>query len=238
MENKFTSALSFMRNVSKSVFLYKNLWKDNTTALLHAPREVDKSSQAIDIAISLSSAGKKVLYVDTQSSLSDHLEQLKNATDNLSIFIPAYDTPDNPADYADLVLSGIEEAIKETDIRIFIVDSVTRIAALSFGRNASPSYIMKRLVALQARYGVSFLIISHDSTRAVDRALVNLADAEIVALTPQALEPLVVPVVTAVSLSQSAGNGEEPQNSEGRPLTREQRRAMKRRAKKNKRSRQ
>ena len=93
MDNKFTSAISIMKNASKSVYLYKNIWKENTTALLHAPRAVDKSAQAIDIAVGLSSAGKTVLYVDTQSSLSDHIEQLKHATDNLSVFIPEYDSP-------------------------------------------------------------------------------------------------------------------------------------------------
>lgn len=236
MFNKFTSAISFMKNASKSIFLYKNIWKENTTALLHAPRSVDKSAQAIDIAVGLSSAGRKVLYVDTQSSLSDHVEQLKNATDNLSIFIPAYDSPDDKTDYADLVISGIEEAISTTDIRVFIVDSLTRIAALSFGRNASPAYIMKRLVALQVRTGVSILVISHDSTRSTDRALTNLADSEIVAVenTDNNVLPASLEMISAQTVAYA---DDEPLSPEGRPLTRQQRRALERRAKKNLRSR-
>ncbi|MDE5568481.1 MAG: AAA family ATPase, partial [Muribaculaceae bacterium] len=226
---KFSPALSFIKTVSKNVFLTNTLCKENTTALLHAPRSVDKSSQAIDIAVNLSSAGRKVLYIDTQSSLSDHIEQLKNANDNLSIFIPSYDTPDNPTDYADLVLSGIEEAIVETDIRVFIIDSVTRIAALSFGRNASPSYVMKRLVAMQVRYGVSFLVISHDSTRSVDRSLINLADADIVAVESQAEETLPASAMPTIELLKPACDEVTPHNREGRPLTRQQRRAIKRR---------
>lgn len=237
MGNKFTSALSFMKNVSKCVFLYKNLWKENTTALLHAPRSVDKSSLAIDIAVNLSSAGRKVLYVDTQSALSDHIDRLKNAGDNLSIFIPSYDTPDNPTDYADLVLSGIEEAIVETDIRVFIIDSLTRLAALSFGRNASPSYIMKRLVAMQVRYGVSFLVISHDSTRSVDRSLINLADADIVAVESQADETLPASSMSPIELPKPAIAEMAPHKPDGRPLTRQQLRALKRREMKNNRSR-
>ncbi|MDE6369729.1 MAG: hypothetical protein K2K94_10890, partial [Muribaculaceae bacterium] len=56
---------------------------------------------------------------------------------------------------------------------------VTRIAALSFGRNASVAYVMKRLVALQVRCKLSLLVISHDTTKTTDRALLNLSDTEI-----------------------------------------------------------
>ena len=61
---------------------------------------------------------------------------------------------------------------------------MTRIAALSFGRNASAAYVMKRLVALQVRCKLSLLVVSPDSTRATDRALLNLADSEILMPEP------------------------------------------------------
>ncbi|MDE6369554.1 MAG: AAA family ATPase, partial [Muribaculaceae bacterium] len=89
-------------------------------------------------------------------------------------------------DYADLVIGAIEEIIDETDVRVFIIDSVTRIAALSYGRNSSAAYIMKSLVNLQLRSGCSLLVISHDSTKSADRALINLAATEITAKKPEA----------------------------------------------------
>lgn len=180
MEKRFTSAVNFLSELKESMFLYKNIWRENTTALLHSPRETDKTSLAVDIAVSVSATGRKVLYVDTQSSLSTHEEQLKAASDNLLVYIPAYDDPSDETDYADLVIAGIEEAVATAGIRTFVIDSVSRIAALSFGRNASPAYVMKRLVALQVRCRLSLLVLAHDSTRAVDRALLNLADSEIV----------------------------------------------------------
>lgn len=179
MEKRFTSAVNFLSELKESTFLYKNIWRENTTALLHSPRETDKTSLAVDIAVSVSATGRKVLYVDTQSLLSTHEEQLKAASDNLFVYIPAYDDPSDETDYADLVIAGIEEAVATAGIRTFVIDSVSRIAALSFGRNASPAYVMKRLVALQVRCRLSLLVLAHDSTRAVDRALLNLADSEI-----------------------------------------------------------
>lgn len=222
MENKFTNALEFFKNAAKSVFLVPDIWKENTTALLHGPREADKTLAAINIAIDLTAAGREVLYVDTRSRLADHVELIKNE-DRLLIFTPAYDTPDDPADYADLVISGIEQAVTTTDIRTFIVDSVTRIAALSFGRNASVAYVMKRLASLQVRYKISLLVIADDTTRATDRALLNLADCEII----ESPEPL-------ADIDTRPDTTFAPLQPDSTPLitttlTRQQRRALQRR---------
>lgn len=95
------------------------------------------------------------------------------------IHSPEFASADDERDYADIVIADIEEAIALTEARIFIVDSLTRIAALSFGRNSSAAYIMKRLLALQVRHKISLLVIARDCTKASSRALVNLADSEI-----------------------------------------------------------
>ena len=100
------------------------------------------------------------------------------------ILNPEYESPDDERDYADLVISSIEEIVATSDIRTFIIDSVTRIAALSFGRNASAAYVMKRLAVLQKRYRLSLLIIANDSTKSANRALLNLTDSEIIAAQP------------------------------------------------------
>lgn len=178
MENKFISAANFAKTLKKSVFLFKKLWKENTTALLHSRREADKSSLIFDIAEKITSSGRQVLYVNTERRLENNADKVKPMP-GLFVFTPEYESPEDKTDYADLVIAGIEEAVATTEIRTFIVDSVTRIAALSFGRNASAAYIMKRLIALQVRCKISLLVISHDSTKAADRALLNLADSEI-----------------------------------------------------------
>lgn len=178
MKNKFISTTQFFSNLPKVTYLFKNLWKECTTALLHAPREVDKSAKAFEIASALAFGGRPVIYVNTERRVDD-LAGRYPGVDNLYIFTPEYESPDDTTDYADLVIAGIEEAVATTDVRTFVIDSVTRIAALSFGRNASAAYVMKRLVALQVRCGLSLLVISHDSTRSADRALLNLSDSEI-----------------------------------------------------------
>ncbi|MDE6369566.1 MAG: hypothetical protein K2K94_10055, partial [Muribaculaceae bacterium] len=108
------------------------------------------------------------------------IDTLSKAPASLSVCIPSFESPEDKTDYADLVISTIEEIVRDTDIRTFVIDSVTRIAALSFGRNASVAYVMKRLVALQVRCKLSLLVILHDSTKTTDRALLNLTDTEII----------------------------------------------------------
>ncbi|MDE6715332.1 MAG: AAA family ATPase, partial [Muribaculaceae bacterium] len=109
----------------------------------------------------------------------------------LSVYRPTFDDDTLDSDYADLVISAIETAVKETQIRVFVVDSINRIAAASFGRNASPVHIMKKLVALQVRYGISLLVIAHTDSRSTREALQALANRDIYAkLKPR---PLVKP---------------------------------------------
>lgn len=178
MENKFSTADSYIAHNSSSVQLYGDLWLENTTALLHAPRAAGKTETAIDIAVSLTSKGNDVFYVTT-GRIDNSLFQKIAGNTRLYIHKPEFSAPDDTADYADIVIADIEEAVAETPARIFIIDSLSRIAALSFGRNASPTYIMKRLVALQVRHKISLLVVARDTTRAADRALLNLADSEI-----------------------------------------------------------
>ena len=175
MESKLVSSCDYLSKSKKDVYLFEKLWKENTTLLLHGTREADKTSAAVNIALSVAGKGREVVYVDTQHRLHNHADKLVSAQ-NMFILEPGYDDPSDPRDYADLVISSIEEIITTTELRTFIVDSVTRIAALSFGRNASAAYIMKRLVALQIRYGLSLIVIAHDATKATDRAIANLAD--------------------------------------------------------------
>lgn len=178
MKNKLLNALDIIKNVTKNCFLFKNVWKEKTTLLLHGSREVDKTPVALEIAAAVEEQGKKAIYIDTQSRLDSHIDLLARAPE-LLVLRPSYDSPDDNRDYADIVIAAIEEAVAETDVRIFIIDSITRIAALSFGRNSSAAYVMKRLVALQVRCGLSLVVVSHDSTKASDRALLALADNDI-----------------------------------------------------------
>ena len=178
MEHKFIKANNFFSEVKKSVFLYEKKWKEGTTALIHGPRDIDKTAKAFAIASDLSRSGREVLYVNA----AEHIDQYAGKTvysDNFYVFTPEYESIDDTADYADLVFEAIEQAIRTTSIRTFVIDSVNRIAALSFGRNASVAYIMKRLVALQVKCRLSVLVVADDTTKSVNNALITLAASEI-----------------------------------------------------------
>lgn len=225
--SKFISASDFANQVSNPVYLYKNIWREHTTLLLHAPREIDKTEKALDIAAELTAGGRDVIYVNTSDSLSKAAHRLKSI-DRMLIFTPQYESPEDTTDYADLVIAGIEEAVAQTDVRTFIIDSVTRIAALSFGRNASAAYVMKRLVALQVRCRISLLVISHDSTRSVDRSLLNLADSEI-ALAADAVST--APVMADESVPSDDSVSSDPSVAHSRRnLSRRDRRILRRQA--------
>lgn len=177
MKNQLISNANFISSAKNTTYLIPGLWREKTTMLLHGPQNVDKTQKAIEIARYISESGKKIVYVNAADSLCDHADQLVGIN-NMSVLNPCFDGVEDSTDYADLVLNAIEETIAETDIRVFIIDSISRIAALSYGRNASAAYVMKRLVNLQLHSGCSFLIIYHDATKSADRALLNLATSE------------------------------------------------------------
>lgn len=223
MTHQFINAKRFFNEIKKTVYLYKNLWKECTTALLHAPREVDKTATALSVASDVARQGREVLYVNAEGRLDNH----NLDCDNLYIFTPEFESIDDTTDYADLVFDAIEQAVRTTSIRTFVIDSVSRIAALSFGRNASAAYIMKRLVALQVKCKLSILVVANDTTKSVNNALLSLAATEINLKNSED--------------SENSKTAKTPKNAEKAqplacfqaPMTRQQRRALERRTAKN-----
>ena len=223
MTHQFIAAKRFFNEIKKTVYLYKNLWKECTTALLHAPRTVDKTETALSIANDIAKSGRDVLYVN-----ADRINgPIKADADNLYIFTPEFESIDDNRDYAEIVFDAIDHAVRNTAIRTIVIDSITRIAALSFGRNASAAYIMKRLVALQVKCKLSILVVADDTTKSVNNALLALAASEI---------------------SDNSDNSERSEHSDTsdnsetstplvlfhspKPMTRQQRRALERRQQK------
>lgn len=176
MTPQFLSAKSYFDNQQQPVSIFQNIWLENSTALFHGPRHLaNKSELALSIANDVALSGRDVLYISTEPSFGSS----RADADKLFIFTPEFESIDDNRDYADLVFDAIEHAVRNTAIRTFIVDSVTRIAALSFGRNASAAYLMKRLVALQVKCKLSLLVVADDTTKSTDRALLSLAATEL-----------------------------------------------------------
>ena len=175
MEHKFENAKKFFTEIKKNVYLWKTLWKEGTTALMRAPRSAAKTETALTIAADVANAGREVLYVNAEQRL-DNCPAV--AAENLYVFTPEYESAEDKTDYADLVFEAIEQAVATTGIRTFVIDSISRMAALSFGRNASVAYLMKRIVALQVKCRLSILVLADDSTKTVNNALSALATSE------------------------------------------------------------
>lgn len=174
MEYKFLSAKQFCDTIRSYKYLYKDLWRENSTALILSPRGDNKSGRALEIAADIASSGCKVLYVNIDGNINKDASKL-TASDSLMFFTPKYDSPDDSTDYADKVFEAIEQAVSK-GIKAFVIDSISRIAALSFGKNSSAAYLMKRLVSIQMRYKISILALAHSSTKSAGQALAILAD--------------------------------------------------------------
>ena len=173
----FQQSKSFFDNQKQPVSLYQDIWLENTTALMHSPRfcSVDKTRMALTIAKEVADGGRDVLYISTEPLMAKN----RTEAERLFFFTPEFESIDDKRDYADLVFEAIEHAVRNTAIRTIVVDSVTRIAGLSFGRNASAAYVMKRLVALQVKCKLSLLVLADDTTKSATRALGALVAADI-----------------------------------------------------------
>ena len=212
MEHKFEKAKKFFTEIKKTVYLWKNLWKEGTTALMRAPRTADKTAAALAIATEIAETGREVLYVNAEQRL-DNCPAVDS--DNLYVFTPEYESPEDKTDYADLVFEAIEQAVTTTSIRTFVIDSISRIAALSFGKNASVAYLMKRFVALQVKSKISILVLADDSTKTVNNALTALAASEIAEEpTPQQVGSRAL--ATADNLSRKAAENAAVSYTHGR----------------------
>ncbi|MDE7458778.1 MAG: hypothetical protein K2M77_07910, partial [Muribaculaceae bacterium] len=77
MENRFKLADSFIGSLSPVADLYNNIWSENSTCLLHAPRDLDKSSLAVDIALSLTARDIPVFYLTGSRLNAAILDKMK-----------------------------------------------------------------------------------------------------------------------------------------------------------------
>ena len=227
MENRFNLADGYINNLPSNADLYNNIWSENTLSLLHAPRTADKSALAVDIALGLTARNMTVFYLTTRR-LSNTLQDKIKGNSRLYVHQSDFATPDDSTDFADIVIKDIEDAIAATGAKVFIIDNLTRIAALSFGRNASTTFIMKRLVALQVRHKISILVLAHDTSKAGTRALVNLADSEITITESSEAKPEPKATQPTTQITEQSFNVFRPAPAPAPVLTRQQRRALER----------
>ena len=191
MENRFKTADEYVCNLNNRPNLYSECWQSNSTALICASDKNDRTALALNIILQLATDNQKVFYLTTQSFSKPNIQKIKHSK-NIYVHTPEYINSDDTTDYADLALKDLEEAIATTGATILVVDSVTRIAAKSFGKNSSAAFVMKRLVALQMRHKISLLVLADETTKSAKRSLTTLADCVIEMPEPEnsTVEPI------------------------------------------------
>lgn len=177
IKNKIQKANDYVNVIDNLEYLYPEVWLERTTLLLHGDRKIDKTPAALLMAAGAAKTGREVLYVDVEHHINK--DYIRLAGDNFMVYSPDYESMDDERDFAQLVFESIEETVRTTEIRIFVIDSVTRIASLSMGRNASPAFIMKRLAILQRRFKISILAVADDTTLGALRSIIAHCYADI-----------------------------------------------------------
>lgn len=194
MNYKFIKAKDFITSCNNKPRTLYYEWKEGDICLVHGKRESGLSLIAMGIANNVAQSDNEVLYVNADRHYG-RFSSLTEASDNIYVYTPEYESPEDKRDYADLIFDNLEEAVKTTKFRTIVIDSVTHIAALSFGRNASAAYIMKRLAALAMRHKLSLLVVAEETTRAATRSLLSYSNVDIIVTPPEQSAPVSEPTL-------------------------------------------
>lgn len=149
--------------------LWLSLWYEGECCCLFSDSNLGKSIYAVQIASDIARK-QKVMYFDFE--LSDKQFQLRYTDDDGKLF----QFPDNlfrveinkelinAECFEDRLINDIEQAAKETNVRVFIIDNLTYLCVASEKGDAAGS-LMMRLMALKRKYDLSMLIIAHTPKR-------------------------------------------------------------------------
>ena len=155
--------------------LWLSLWYEGECCCLFADSNLGKSIYAVQIATQIAES-QKVLYFDFE--LSDKQFQLRytDAQGNL------YQFPKNlyrveinrdslgAGDFEEAVITNLEEAAKQTNAKVFIIDNITYLSIATEKGDAAGS-LMMRLMHLKRKYDLSLLILAHTPKRALSNPI-------------------------------------------------------------------
>ena len=74
------------------------------------------------------------------------------------------------ASFEEQLLDDIENMVKNTDIKVVVVDNITFLTSCT-EKSYDAMQLMKRLISLKQRYGVSLLILAHTPKRDIHRSI-------------------------------------------------------------------
>ena len=169
--------------------LFSEFWFQGELCILFADTNVGKSILAVQIGDSISkgehipgfkleATKQPVLYYDFE--LSDKQFENRYSVDYTQHYIfddgfnrveinPDAEIPDN-TDFENYLNNSLEKCIKETDVKILIIDNLTYLKNDN-ERAKDASLLMKLLKSLKSKYGLSILVLAHTPKRDLSKPI-------------------------------------------------------------------
>lgn len=148
--------------------LYKELWYEGEVSCLFADTNSGKSLLAVQIGTEIAKS-EKVLYLDLE--LSDKQFQLRYSDEGVLYEFPqnfyrvAIDRMSIPeGDFEEAIMKDIETMVDKTGAKILIIDNLTWLCTQA-EKGSDASILMRRLLNLKFKYGLSMLCVAHTPKR-------------------------------------------------------------------------
>lgn len=159
--------------------LYDEFWFESETCCLYGDSNVGKSILAVQIAHSIASKGKKVLYFDfelseaqisrryTDKETKERHSFPKNMYHvSLNYMMSTYSAEELP----DQIIRQMETLVKKIGASVIIIDNLTWIVYNSRSSKMAGE-LMKRLSAMKNQYNLSMLILAHTPKRNMSKPI-------------------------------------------------------------------
>lgn len=170
---------SEIANVKDLVPLYEPYFYEGECSVLFSDTNTGKSILSVQIADEISRNGNRVLYLDFEMSLRQFASRCRDENGNV------YEFHDNfmrgsinletilsqeDVNYENELISTIENRIKVFEPQVVIIDNLTYLCIQSESGSEAGA-LMRRLIEIKNRYGISMLVISHTPKRNLSEPL-------------------------------------------------------------------
>lgn len=154
--------------------LYYGLVYEGEMTILFADTGIGKSIFAFQIAVKIADEGRDVLYVDLELSDKQFEARYSENYKNPFIFSDKIHFGEITVDgvipkgwtYEDYFIESLIQHIKNTGVKIIIIDNMTKIVNTDTDKANTAKPLMDRLVTLKREYGLTLLLLEH--TRKTD----------------------------------------------------------------------
>ena len=159
--------------------LYEPYFYEGECSILFADTNSGKSILSVQIADEISRKGYKVLYLDFEMSLRQFASRCRNDNGEVYKFNDNFMRGSINAnaicahsgnDYENTLISTIENRIEVFKPQVVIIDNLTYLCIQSES-GAEAGTLMRRLIEIKNRYGISMLVVSHTPKRNLSEPL-------------------------------------------------------------------